>query len=280
VDDIAGYLRRIGWTGPVRPDAATLAGLHRAHLAAVPYENLDIQLGRPLSLDPAALHDKIVRRRRGGYCFELNGSFGLLLRALGFAARWAWAATVAREGERPGAERWGNHLVLLVAVDGTEWLVDVGFGDGFLEPLPLRPGSYRQGPFRYGVRREADGVWRLVHQPHGTVPGFEFGTAGRPLDGSAAWCERLSTSPGSPFTQKLVAQQPHADHVLVLRGRTLRRVTASGPVDRVLADRAEFEEVLRGEFGIQGDSGDIGANELGRLWRKVVAQHEAWVRDR
>src|SRR5215207_11196611 len=109
--DIQAYLRRIHYRGDLTPTATTLRELHRAHLLAVPFENLDIHLGRPIVLDQDALFDKIVTRRRGGFCYELNGLFALLLRELGFEVTLL-AAGVARADGGFGPEF--DHLTLLV----------------------------------------------------------------------------------------------------------------------------------------------------------------------
>src|SRR5215208_6825945 len=127
------YLSRIGHTGPRDPTIDTLRALHRAHLAAVPFENLDIHAGRPIRLDRSAFFRKIVGERRGGFCYELNGLFGALLEALGFEVTLL-SARVAREGGGFGPEF--DHLVLLVSAGG-RWIADVGFGRSFEEPLSL-----------------------------------------------------------------------------------------------------------------------------------------------
>src|SRR5215211_1320238 len=159
--DLHTYLQRINYHGQQAPTAATLRDLHRAHLLAVPFENLDIHLGRPILLDQDALFDKIVRRRRGGFCYELNGLFALLLRELGFDVTLL-AAGVARADGTFGPEF--DHLTLLVTTDHQRttddrrppttddtqsaicnlqsaiWLVDVGFGDSFRAPLRFVEG--------------------------------------------------------------------------------------------------------------------------------------------
>src|SRR5215212_1339106 len=109
--DLQAYLQRINYRGGRAPTAATLRDLHRAHLLAVPFENLDIHLGRPILLGQDALFDKIVRRRRGGFCYELNGLFAGLLRELGFEVTLL-AAGVARADGGFGPEF--DHLTLLV----------------------------------------------------------------------------------------------------------------------------------------------------------------------
>ncbi len=273
--DVAAYLRRIGLAGfhaeHNRNDAAALATLHRAHLETVPYENLDIQLRRPISLRPTDILDKIVRRRRGGYCYELNGGFALLLRDLGFRVRIIEAAIQrATLGERA----WGNHMALLVEADGQQWLADVGLGDGFLAPLPLREGIHIQGPFPFGLS-EQNGVWRMAHHPGGAVDSFEFRLTPRSLSHFTAHHIRLSTSPDSPFTRLLIAQRPGEDYTLTLHGLTLTLHAAGGAqYIRTLRHEAEFTEVLADEFNVALE--DVGAEGLHQLWRQACEQHLLW----
>src|SRR5262245_14904037 len=133
-DRVAEYLGRVGYDGPVDVTPETLRRLHLAHLLAVPFENLDIHLGRPIVLDVDRIFEKIVRRRRGGFCYELNGLFAWLLGELGFDVELLSAQVL--DGGRLGPEF--DHMTLLVEHEG-RWLVDVGFGDSFLEPLALEP---------------------------------------------------------------------------------------------------------------------------------------------
>src|SRR5512147_1356301 len=133
--DVQAYLRRIDYRGELDPTAATLHALHRAHLLSVPFENLDIHLSRPIVLDQDALFDKIVTRRRGGFCYELNGLFALLLEQLGYKVT-RLAARVVGTDDSLGPQF--DHLTLQVQCPDeshSPWLADVGFGDSFLEPL-------------------------------------------------------------------------------------------------------------------------------------------------
>src|SRR3954468_17014397 len=131
--NVAAYLERIGYQGPRAPTAETLRRLHLAHLYAVPFENLSIHWGEPIQLDDEALFEKIVVQRRGGFCYELNGLFAALLRALGFEVAMLSAGVMGRSAKF-GSDC--DHMTLLVSLD-EEWLVHVGFGDSFIEPLRL-----------------------------------------------------------------------------------------------------------------------------------------------
>ena len=131
---VNAYLQRIGYKGDLEPSPSTLRQLHRAHLLSIPYENLDIHLGRELSLDLNTIYQKIVLGRRGGWCFEMNALFAWALYELGFEVHLLSAAV---NRHRAGDKAEGNHLTLIVLSD-EPYLADVGFGDGPLEPLPLK----------------------------------------------------------------------------------------------------------------------------------------------
>ena len=131
--EVSSYLDRIGYHGPKVPGVATLLALHRAHLLNVPFENLDIPLGKRITLSIPSLYEKIVLRNRGGFCYELNGLFCWLLERLGFHVTMHSARVF--DSKKPGPEF--DHLVLQVQVE-TKWLADVGFGDLFLEQHQLR----------------------------------------------------------------------------------------------------------------------------------------------
>ena len=131
--DVQAYLNRINYDGTVAPTAETLRQLHLAHLLSVPFENLSIHAGEQIVLEDEALFRKIVSRRRGGFCYELNGLFAALLRALGFEVAMLSAQVANDDG---GFSRDFDHMTLMVTSE-QRWLVDVGFGDSFIEPLSL-----------------------------------------------------------------------------------------------------------------------------------------------
>ena len=160
--DIGAYLRRIGVDNQPEPTLDALATLSFAHLCTVPFENLDIAAGRPLSLDPDALFDKIVARRRGGFCYELNGLFAHLLRGLGFEVTMLAGQTVDPKTGAAGPER--AHLFLLVDLGGP-WLVDVGWGEAYRRPLAFRAGSEHADAEIASYRlEEREGRWQVVER--------------------------------------------------------------------------------------------------------------------
>ncbi|WP_410651236.1 arylamine N-acetyltransferase family protein [Amycolatopsis sp. cmx-4-54] len=260
------FLDRLEYREPVRPDPATLRSLHRAWRLRVPYENLDLQLGRKILLDQEALAEKFTRRGRGGLCYEMNGALALLLRAAGFEVTVVEAAVLR---STRGEGQWGNHIALLVDVGGATWLADTGIGDAFLEPLPVREGTYRQGELLFRIERLDGETWRMHHHPGGTVDSCDFRTVPREV---TEFAERDEIrSPESPFARVLVAQHHRDGRELALRARTLKR----GDGERhTLSSLDEFAETLR-EFRIPVE--DIGAGELAALWAKTEEQHEAWL---
>ncbi|GAB4516379.1 MAG: arylamine N-acetyltransferase [Amphiplicatus sp.] len=259
------YLRRIGYAGALRPEPETLRGLMRAHLAAVPFENLDVQLGRPVYLDPDRIFDKIVARRRGGWCYEMNGIFGWALGELGFEVT-RLAGGVRRD--QAGDDVLGNHLCLLVRIDGRPWLADVGFGGSLLEPLPLEPLERDQPPFRLSLSAVDEGFWRYTEDAGESLFSFDFAPAPADEDLLAAKCAWLQSDPASPFVQNLVAQKRLADRHISLRGRVLKELTAEGARKRMLASADELVQTLRETFGLDEP-------EAARLWPAICARHEA-----
>ena len=258
------YLDRIGYRGPVAPDLATLRAVHRAHLLAIPYENLDVQFGRPVTLDPAAAYEKIVIRRRGGWCYEMNGLLGAMLQEIGFRViRLAGGAHRKVLGE----DMVGNHLVLRIDLD-RPWIADVGFGDGPLEPFPLQEGAFASAGFPFGLQRAEGGWWRVLNHEYGGAPTFDFrDEAADPalLAGKCAW---LQSAPESPFVMTATCQRPTGDSYWILRGRILKRVRPGGVEERIIGSADEWVGVLKSRF-------DLDLPEAAGLWPKICARHEA-----
>lgn len=263
--DINAYLERVNYQGSLEPTLSTLRDLHRAHLLTIPYENLDIHLGRTLPLDEAYFFDKLVLQGRGGWCFEMNGLFAWALRELGFEVTLL-GATVARVNADSSPK--SDHLALLVELDGL-YLADVGFGDGLLEPVPLTVGRYRQDFLDYELTRSGE-PWCFHNQPYGAARGYGFSLGPRELSDFSGMCHALQTSPQSGFVRVAVCQRFNKEGYSVLRGATLLVVTADGVQERVLKDAADFDAVLRGRFGLE-------LPEARDLWPRVWESHQAWL---
>ena len=243
------YLARIGLDTAPAPDLGGLAALMEAHLLRVPFENLSIIAGRGVALDEDALFDKIVRRRRGGYCYELNGLFGALLDRLGFERRPVSARVWYRgPAETPGL----THTLNVVTLPQGEVLADVGFG-GTTARVPVPVGDDTRA-------RDADGEVRLtLDAAHGyrlarhTPEGWEdqFTTDARrayPSD-AALGSHFMSTHPSSHFTQGAVVGLFTSDGRDTLVGRTLRVRRGWAVEERVLSDD-EVRGALRDRFGL------------------------------
>jgi N-hydroxyarylamine O-acetyltransferase len=225
-----------------------LRALHTTHLLTVPFENLDIHLGRPIVLDQAALYAKIVARRRGGFCYELNGLFAALLRALGFSVTLL-SARVSRPDGDFGPEF--DHLTLLVEHD-ERWLADVGFGDSFREPLRLDAAGVQAHHGRaYSLTHDAD-QW-TVHWPDSDghwQARYRFTLQPRHLNDFAGMCHVQQTSPDSSFTQRRICTRTTPDGRVTLSDLRLIITAGDERQERQLRDEAEYRSMLREHFGI------------------------------
>lgn len=219
--NVDAYLDRIDLSGPVEPTLESLERLQRAHLTAVPFENLDVYARRGVQTDDMWTVAKVVERRRGGWCFELNGAFSALLTALGFDVKRV-AADVLYGNSYP----MPTHHSIEVTLD-RPYLVDVGFGDSFIRPLPLdSPGPHDGGSGAYGFIFE-DGTTTMVsHEADGTVtPHFRWGPQSRRPEDFSEASTYLQVTPGLRWTET----------------RFATRLLDGGP-DRVtlLTDRVKF----------------------------------------
>lgn len=251
--NVQAYLDRIGYRGPLAPAAETLCALQVAHLQTVPFENLSIHAGQPIVLTEEALFEKVVMRRRGGFCYELNGLFAALLRALGFAVDLL-AAGVARADGTFSPEF--DHMALAVSINkGHEerWLADVGFGDSFREPLRLETrGEQAQGDQTYRI--EEDGP-RLILQQRQRLEGSwsrQYGFTLHPHEMAdyAAMCHYHQTSPQSHFTQQRICSLALPDGRVTLSGLRLITTRAGDRQERMLDSEEELTAMLRELFGV------------------------------
>lgn len=242
------YLRRINWTGRLAVDADTLRRLHVAHLRAVPFENLSIHWQEPIVLTDEALFEKVVRRRRGGFCYELNGLFGALLRALGFEVTMLSAGVASRDG---GFGPDFDHMLLAVQLE-ERYLADVGFGDSFLEPLRLdERGEQIEGHRAYRIepdgdrfvltRREGESAW---------APQYRFGLDACEYDDYESMCHYHQTSPQSHFTRERICSLATPDGRVTVSGMKLITTTGRDRQEQAIHSAAEQEDLLRGRFGV------------------------------
>lgn len=250
--DTDAYLTRIGFSKPVKPDVPTLHELQHAHLLTVPFENLDIGWKRSIRLDTDSLWEKLIRQRRGGFCYELNGSFAELLKMIGYEVIYLNARVFNSTG-KPGIDF--DHLALLVRTPDvpTRWLVDVGFGDSFHQPLNFEErGEQVQGLRAYRIeeveggyitwQRDYDGTWKRQYffdlQPHKFPDEYEAG------------CLYHQTSPLSSFTRSSIISKATVDGRISLEpGRLI--VTQNGlRSEEPVRDKIEYQKLLKHYFDI------------------------------
>jgi N-hydroxyarylamine O-acetyltransferase len=279
--DLLAYLDRIqydihaphsigGSLNSPAPSLQVLREVHEAHMLAVPFENLSIHYGERIYLDEEWIYDKIVRRHRGGFCYELNGLFARLLRRLGFAVTLLSAEVAQEEG---GHSPEFDHLTLLVhQLEGGDWLADVGFGDSFRRPLRLQADVEQEG---------ADGRLYRLHQecPSGDRDSLKD-TGHDPEEYSYYWivqqlsdaeqwesqyrftlrphvltdfterCEYQQTDPESHFTQKRICSLALPEGRISLSDRRLITTIAGQRTERVVKSEKEYRDILAERFGV------------------------------
>lgn len=246
--DLSSYLSRIGFNGNPVADFETLKRLMRCQLFSVPFENLDVQAGQVPSLAPEAICDKIVERRRGGYCYEVNAIFAMALEAIGIPYRFVAARPMTYAVRRPK-----THMAIIASISGAEWLCDLGFGSyGIREPINLewldRQIVQECDTFRltmvserdYRLQSMADGEWKALYEfnlcPHELVD-FE----------PANWLN--ATHPDSIFVQSMIVVLQHESGKTVLNGERFRTISGGRVEERSLGEN-EIEELLWTRFGL------------------------------
>jgi N-hydroxyarylamine O-acetyltransferase len=246
--DAGAYLRRIGYGGPLQPTADTLRQIQAAHLLAVPFENLSIHAREPIVLDDAALFDKIVVRRRGGFCYELNGLLAALLRQLGFDVTMLSAGAVGADGT------FGppfDHMALMVGLE-ERWLVDVGFGDSPREPLRLDARTVQeQGGRAYRITNA--GATLILSQRDGTgawSDQYRFDLAPHVYADYAGMCHYHQTSPDSHFTRQRLCSLATSDGRVTISGSRLIVTSRGQRREWPLEDEQACAGALRHHFGI------------------------------
>jgi N-hydroxyarylamine O-acetyltransferase len=258
------YLERLGWDGPVAADLDTLRGLHRRHLLVVPFENLDIHLGVPIVLDRERILTKLLDRRRGGFCFELNGSFAALLRTLGFTVH----LMEARVYEPAGDPKAFGHLTLRVELD-EPYLADVGFGRGFDEPVRLD---------ERGDQVDTGGTFRIVEARDGERDmqldgegAYQFALPARDYDDFAEGCRWHQTSPQSIFTQGTICTRRTARGRDTLAGTTFIQTVDGVRTTHRLGTAAEVRHALHTHFDVALSTAEVDVLLGGRVREDFAA---------
>ena len=246
--DVPAYLERIEYQGTLAPDYATLEALHLAHATHIPFENLDILLGRPILLDLGNLQRKLVDARRGGYCYEHNTLFAALLREIGFSV----TPLAARVRHRQTALLPRTHMCLLVRIDDIDWIVDVGFGgEGLLSPVSMNEQPTQQYLWTYRVMEESPGL-RVLQSARGDrwVDLYAFSLDPQEHVDFEVSNYYVSTHPRSIFVRTLTVQLPAPERRQILRDRELIVETAGSVQTKAIENELALLDVLRGSFGL------------------------------
>jgi len=255
--NLAGYFQRIGYRGGYQPDLALLSALTTAHTRSIPFENLDVLLGRPIALEPDALFQKLIVDRRGGYCFEQNGLFLEVLRELGFQVA-PLSARVRLQRPRDFTPP-RTHVFLRVELRGESWLTDVGVG-GLSLTSPLRLASREEQATLHEPRRIIQEGERLFHQ-------VRFGAEWQdvceftleempPIDRELAnWY--TSAHPNSHFKNRLLVARaaPEGQRLTILNDQFTLRDRYGTATTRQIASAPELLEVLLKQFGLSFPAG-------------------------
>jgi N-hydroxyarylamine O-acetyltransferase len=243
------YLDRIQYQELLSPDIQTLIGLHRKHLLNIPFENLDIQWGRPLSLELEQLHNKIIGQQRGGFCYEMNHLFGWLLASLGFEVQRI-AAQVHNE-EKPGD--YFDHMALVV---NNTWLCDIGFGGGsFMEPLSLETTQQQKdagGTFQ--IEHLSENQWLLSSRLKATEPMkpvYYFDLTPRKIAEFEPECIRKQQDPQSSFVTRKICTMATPDGRVSLLNEELTIRTGDNKRVMKIQNLRQEAELLWQHFGIR-----------------------------
>ena len=246
--NVTAYLDRINYRGSLLPTAATLQQLQLAHLLSVPFENLSIHSNEPIVLEDEALFSKIVERRRGGFCYECNGLFAALLRALGFDVAML-SARVANAAGVFGPDF--DHMTLVVSLE-ERWLTDVGFGDSFREPLRLdERGEQVQGNRAYRIDTDGSDFTLMQRDGDEWPAQYRFNLARHDYADYEAMCRYHQTSPESHFTRGRICSLATTEGRISLSNmRFITTSNAGEKQERTLTSEAEYAAILRERFGI------------------------------
>lgn len=258
--DLAAYLHRIGMTHIPRVSTEDLAKVQRAHRLSIPFENLDVLLGRGISVEDDAIFDKLVTQKRGGYCFEHNALLCWALRTIGFDVQPLLARVWLFATETPPK----THTLNLVTINGDEWIADAGFGSSYCPPMPLHEGACVKG---------ADGAeHRLVIDPnHGWMMQIKLAgqsafknefsfTLERVADLDLAMSNHwTATSPQSRFLKSVIVNIAVPNGMIHLNNEVLKITTSDQSEEHSLTDDVELQQALHDHFGIEMSMDDVKA---------------------
>ena len=249
--DVEAYMTRIGSVREYRPSLRFLRQLHRNHLLHIPFENLDIHIGNQIILDVDQIFEKVIRQKRGGFCYELNGLFYHLLVELGFQAKLLSARVIGDDGQ-PGPEF--EHLMIMVYLDDKQWLVDVGYGSSFINPKEFAPGLVQMDFnrfFRINERPEGDFVLQRSNDSITFKDEYVFTKKTRQFVEFIGMCQYHQTSPKSKFTQKKVITQATKDGRITLTDKKFIVTRMGKKEETPILNNDEFLVKVREQFGVR-----------------------------
>lgn len=261
--NLENYLERIAYSGALKTDRATLDDLFAAQLATVAFENLDQQMGVPVSGDLRDIYEKIVLQKRGGWCFELNTLFSWALQEVGFNVSFL-AGYVGPD--RPTLDQAPDHMLLRVDC-GEPLLVDVGFGGAMSAPIPLRPVTVSQRPYTISLAAQHDGLIQYSENAGGSEAGYWFTLDDVDPSVFLPASKKLQTDPDSPFLRTLTAQRRYASRHVVLRGLVKRTLDSAGTREEVLASPKALVDCLKYDFGFEVPA-------IADSWPRIKQRHE------
>lgn len=248
--DIKKYFERLNLDPMLIPNLQSLKKIHEHHLLNIPFENLDIHYNNSIVLDFDLLENKILGMKRGGFCYELNGLFYKLLSELGYNVKMINARVYDKYGN-PGTEY--DHMALIVKIDDSEFLADVGFGDNFVEPLKFSPDIIqgdKAGLFK--IVDEGNSIYKLCSSEDGQVfkDLYLFSDREEKLKNFEEMCLYHQTSSESHFTQKRVCSMLTPEGRITLSDLKLIKTSNGVRTENILRNEEEFKKTLKGLFGV------------------------------
>lgn len=258
-EQLINYLTRVGMTDPPTITRQFLNDVHLAHLSSIPFENLDITLGRVIELSQPTIINKLLNKQRGGFCYELNYAFYLLLKTIGFDVTLLSGRVFS--GNEYGKEF--DHLLLLITISDKKLIADVGFGDSFHMPIPIDGSIYEQGNHYYSVEQK-EGIYTLSKSTDGNdwQPQYLFSLVPRVLSDFDEMCMHQQTSPESHFTKNAVCTMAFGSDRKTLSGKKLITTINNLKTEKYIENEAEFYQVLSSIFSVELD-------DDGKLFEKV-----------
>lgn len=237
------YLHRIKYSGSIEPNLDTLRKLQKAHLLNVPFENLDIHYKTPIELNIDRIYEKVIKKNRGGFCYELNGLFFELLCSFGYDVKRISAKVYIKDNQYSPEY---DHIALITKINGVEYLTDVGFGEFIFEPLKIEFDLPQEDPRGMYIVDNYDGDYIRINkiENDNLTPEFIFKNIGRDFKEFADMCLYHQSNPNSHFMKKRLISLPTENGRITISGNTLKIQELESTTEKELGDESEFENEL------------------------------------